>query len=566
MSSAHHPQHPQQDLFYPSIHFTASLRRSGIPPSSPACSTPQDLAFSRNSTMPTPLPQSTVCLQTSSAVEPAASSCQHNTDLPPPPSRLMSLPKRTKSPRRPGLNAKNLSLNVPALANMSGLALSTPSNSSTFPSLQTAPLEATSSYSDLVPPPPTSIPQPPPSSSFKRSRLARQNNHSSLDLDFKRSHKSPTSKSLDSQLPCISATANRQPSFSGPLAIKVPSSPHKATLPSILSAHETPAPSTFEFPTTTTTITATAATAATATTASSPVSECSQASQESHGLLSLHSTSSHTLPRQATHSTSSSTSSDRVIIFNSNSLLPEDERMETTIDAYPNGPLAIEDNIYLYSEPVRSEAEKFDVIINVAQEVKNPFDTAAPSDNSWYTHPTVPASSSATTCSDSVNSAFSDNISSSPPSSVESATCGDEDSILPLSSGMHATPDEEQWKHASTVPEYIYVPWAHTSQLTSDLDWLTSLMMARVAEGKSILVHCQCGVSRSASLIVAYKMRQERWDLHTSYNWVKARSPVISPNMTLIYQLMEWGKMLGLPAPRSNSQFAEYDDRDSEFP
>ncbi|KAF5104786.1 hypothetical protein DV451_000377 [Geotrichum candidum] len=104
------------------------------------------------------------------------------------------------------------------------------------------------------------------------------------------------------------------------------------------------------------------------------------------------------------------------------------------------------------------------------------------------------------------------------------------------------------------MPEYIYVPWEHTSQLTADLASLTDLMAQRAQQGKKILVHCQCGVSRSASLIVAYVMRQNKWGLHHAYSFVKEKSPAISPNMTLIYQLMEWGKMLKLQTSQDENE------------
>src|SRR5262249_12136582 len=41
---------------------------------------------------------------------------------------------------------------------------------------------------------------------------------------------------------------------------------------------------------------------------------------------------------------------------------------------YPDGPIAIyDDNVYLYLEPTAEEASRFDVVINVAREVANPF-------------------------------------------------------------------------------------------------------------------------------------------------------------------------------------------------
>lgn len=230
----------------------------------------------------------------------------------------------------------------------------------------------------------------------------------------------------------------------------------------------------------------------------------------------------------------------------------QEECMETGVNPYPDGPLFIcEPNIYLYSEPTREEASKFDVIINVAREVKNPFEHTPASSPATNKHQSYSSSSEG-------YSAFSDDLSSipsSPPSSVESTS--DMAMSSPILSSEAATSPlaNEGWDSISSSPtyipkatpsaspEYIYVPWEHNSKLTDDLDMLTGLMQARSREGKRILVHCQCGVSRSASLIVAYVMRMQQLGVHESYEWVKSRASNISPNMTLIFQLMEWGKM-----------------------
>lgn len=106
--------------------------------------------------------------------------------------------------------------------------------------------------------------------------------------------------------------------------------------------------------------------------------------------------------------------------------------------------------------------------------------------------------------------------------------------VLPLSMS--------ELQGSARQPEYIHVPWDHnaSSTLCHDLAWLTRLMEDRADRNQKILVHCQCGVSRSASLVVAYIMRRHHLDLNSAYTHVKQRSPHISPNMTLMFQLMEW--------------------------
>lgn len=92
----------------------------------------------------------------------------------------------------------------------------------------------------------------------------------------------------------------------------------------------------------------------------------------------------------------------------------------------------------------------------------------------------------------------------------------------------------------SKQPCYYHFTWSHTSQITKNLPQLTELVHNAYLNQKKVLIHCQCGVSRSASLIVAYMMRYDRLNLNDAYNKLKSIAKEISPNMSLLFQLMEW--------------------------
>ncbi|UZJ56168.1 hypothetical protein CBS101457_005488 [Exobasidium rhododendri] len=73
--------------------------------------------------------------------------------------------------------------------------------------------------------------------------------------------------------------------------------------------------------------------------------------------------------------------------------------------------------------------------------------------------------------------------------------------------------------------------------------------------GGGVLVHCQCGVSRSATLVIAFVMQAAAYNyqyqstqrltgMHDCYEMVKELSSSISPNCSLIYQLVEWERYL----------------------
>ena len=58
------------------------------------------------------------------------------------------------------------------------------------------------------------------------------------------------------------------------------------------------------------------------------------------------------------------------------------------------------------------------------------------------------------------------------------------------------------------------------------------------------LVHCQVGMSRSASVVIAYLMYSEKMSLHAAFVFVKGKRPVTAPNYGFMEQLVEYEQQL----------------------
>lgn len=56
-------------------------------------------------------------------------------------------------------------------------------------------------------------------------------------------------------------------------------------------------------------------------------------------------------------------------------------------------------------------------------------------------------------------------------------------------------------------------------------------------EGSKVLVHCKMGISRSASVVIAYAMKANNWDFDQAIKHVKAKRNCIKPNKSFVSQL-----------------------------
>ncbi|XP_030634032.1 protein phosphatase Slingshot homolog 3 [Chanos chanos] len=71
--------------------------------------------------------------------------------------------------------------------------------------------------------------------------------------------------------------------------------------------------------------------------------------------------------------------------------------------------------------------------------------------------------------------------------------------------------------------------------------------------GQAVLVHCKMGVSRSASTVVAFVMKEKGWSLEHALNHVKERRPIIQPNEGFLKQLNTYCGILNASKQRHSA-------------
>ena len=66
-----------------------------------------------------------------------------------------------------------------------------------------------------------------------------------------------------------------------------------------------------------------------------------------------------------------------------------------------------------------------------------------------------------------------------------------------------------------------------------------------IKENKKVLVHCRMGISRSATILIAYFMRKYNWSCDQAIEFVKSKRGIINPNTDFMNSLSQQVYELG---------------------
>ncbi|EAR96381.1 dual specificity phosphatase domain protein (macronuclear) [Tetrahymena thermophila SB210] len=62
----------------------------------------------------------------------------------------------------------------------------------------------------------------------------------------------------------------------------------------------------------------------------------------------------------------------------------------------------------------------------------------------------------------------------------------------------------------------------------------------------NVFVHCQMGISRSSTIVIAYLMKQRKQNFQTTLEYVRSKRDCVDPNAGFQEQLKKWGQKLQL--------------------
>jgi len=112
--------------------------------------------------------------------------------------------------------------------------------------------------------------------------------------------------------------------------------------------------------------------------------------------------------------------------------------------------------------------------------------------------------------------------------------------------------------HINHLVQVLDVPWlpTHTdlsiivtrfdimdvpsADLRSHLEEACARIDKSLKSGKNVLVHCQQGISRSASIVIAYLIKTYHMSYDSAFNHVKKSRACIKPNSGFVRCLQEW--------------------------
>lgn len=92
---------------------------------------------------------------------------------------------------------------------------------------------------------------------------------------------------------------------------------------------------------------------------------------------------------------------------------------------------------------------------------------------------------------------------------------------------------EKSGSYSTTIPLHDSLE----EDLLNNLDDLADTLHRNLTSGRNVLVHCRMGLSRSASLVIAYKIKHFHLSFEVAREFVASKRSKINPNPTFVREL-----------------------------
>ncbi|KAJ7148557.1 protein-tyrosine phosphatase-like protein [Mycena crocata] len=116
---------------------------------------------------------------------------------------------------------------------------------------------------------------------------------------------------------------------------------------------------------------------------------------------------------------------------------------------------------------------------------------------------------------------------------------------------------EVPWQPQSDDAEFSYhridIEDRSSAALSGHLAEACDYIRTSLKNGDNVLVHCQQGVSRSASIVIAYLIRDRAMTYDSAFELVKRRRQCIKPNSGFVKALREWESACKIKIPGADS-------------
>ncbi|KAL7721286.1 protein-tyrosine-phosphatase [Entamoeba marina] len=120
--------------------------------------------------------------------------------------------------------------------------------------------------------------------------------------------------------------------------------------------------------------------------------------------------------------------------------------------------------------------------------------------------------------------------------------------VLSLTTNTANYPDGVKSKHIHIQDSFFFLIQPY---LEESFKFINEMMNNNL----NVLVHCEIGLSRSASAVIAYLMKTNKWTFKKAFLYVKERRPLVCPNPGFIMQLYEYQNYLGIKDTEESCTF-----------